>query len=48
LNPRLDAREAREMRLVTAVYPTESFDAEVMALAESSQGLTKAYAVAKS
>ena len=49
LNPRLDAKEAREMRLVTAVYPTESFDAEVMALAEKlSQGPTKAYAVAKS
>jgi 2-(1,2-epoxy-1,2-dihydrophenyl)acetyl-CoA isomerase len=49
LNPRLDAREAKEMRLVTAVYPTESFDAEVMALAEKlSQGPTKAYAVAKS
>ena len=49
LNPRLDAKEAKEMRLVTAVYPTESFDAEVMALAEKlSQGPTKAYAVAKS
>ena len=49
LNPRLDAREAKEMRLVTAVYPTESFDAEVMALAEKlSRGPTKAYAVAKS
>ena len=49
LNPRLDAREAKEMRLVTAVYPTESFDTEVMALAEKlSRGPTKAYAVAKS
>jgi 2-(1,2-epoxy-1,2-dihydrophenyl)acetyl-CoA isomerase len=49
LNPRLDAREAKEMRLVTAVYPTETFDAEVMALAEKlSRGPTKAYAVAKS
>ncbi len=49
LNPRLDAREAKEMRLITAVYPTEGFDAEVMALAEKlSRGPTKAYAVAKS
>jgi 2-(1,2-epoxy-1,2-dihydrophenyl)acetyl-CoA isomerase len=49
LNPRLDAREAREMRLVNAVYPTETFDAEVMALAEKlSKGPTKAYAIAKS
>jgi 2-(1,2-epoxy-1,2-dihydrophenyl)acetyl-CoA isomerase len=49
LNPRLDAREAREMRLVNAVYPAETFDSEVMALAEKlSRGPTKAYAVAKS
>ena len=48
LNPRLDAREAREMRLVNAVYPAETFDSEVMALAEKlSRGPTKAYAVAK-
>lgn len=49
LNPRLDAREAREMRLITAVYPIETFDSDVMALAEKlSRGPTKAYAVAKS
>ncbi|HXV62711.1 MAG TPA: enoyl-CoA hydratase-related protein [Vicinamibacteria bacterium] len=49
LNPRLDATEARALRLVNAVYPTESFDAEVMALAERlAAGPTKAYAVAKS
>jgi 2-(1,2-epoxy-1,2-dihydrophenyl)acetyl-CoA isomerase len=49
LNPRLTAREAREMRLVNAVYPTESLDSEVMALAEKlAKGPTKAYAVAKS
>ncbi len=49
LNPRLDAREAKEMRIVTAVYPTESFDSEVMALAEKlARGPTRAYAVAKS
>lgn len=49
LNPRLDASEARALRLVNAVYPTESFDSEVMALAERlAAGPTKAYAVAKS
>jgi 2-(1,2-epoxy-1,2-dihydrophenyl)acetyl-CoA isomerase len=49
LNPRLDAREAKEMRLVTAVYPTETFDSEVMAVAEKlARGPTRAYAVAKS
>jgi 2-(1,2-epoxy-1,2-dihydrophenyl)acetyl-CoA isomerase len=49
LNPRLTAREAKEMRLVNAVYPTESFDSEAMALAEKlAIGPTKAYAVAKS
>jgi 2-(1,2-epoxy-1,2-dihydrophenyl)acetyl-CoA isomerase len=49
MNPRLDAREAREMKLVNAVYPMESFDAEVMALAQKlSRGPTRAYAVAKS
>jgi 2-(1,2-epoxy-1,2-dihydrophenyl)acetyl-CoA isomerase len=49
LNPRLTAQEAKEMRLVNAVYPTESFDSEVMALAEKlARGPTKAYAIAKS
>ena len=49
LNPRLDAREAKEMRLVTEVYPTETFDSEVMAVAEKlARGPTRAYAVAKS
>ncbi|HEY7818985.1 MAG TPA: enoyl-CoA hydratase-related protein [Vicinamibacteria bacterium] len=49
LNPRLGAREAKELRLVTAVYPTEGFDDEVMALAEKlARGPTRAYAVAKS
>jgi 2-(1,2-epoxy-1,2-dihydrophenyl)acetyl-CoA isomerase len=49
LNPRLSALEAREMRLVNAVYPTERFEEEVMALAERlARGPTKAYAVAKS
>jgi 2-(1,2-epoxy-1,2-dihydrophenyl)acetyl-CoA isomerase len=49
LNPRLSAHEAREMRLINAVYSAETFDAEVMAVAEKlSRGPTKAYAVAKS
>ncbi len=49
LNPRLDAREAKAMRLVTAVYPTETFDSDVMALAEKlARGPTRAYAMAKS
>jgi 2-(1,2-epoxy-1,2-dihydrophenyl)acetyl-CoA isomerase len=49
LSPRLGATEAREMRLVNAVYPLESFDREVMALAERlARGPTSAYAVAKS
>jgi 2-(1,2-epoxy-1,2-dihydrophenyl)acetyl-CoA isomerase len=49
LNPRLSAREAREMRLINAVYPVESFETEVMAVAEKlARGPTKAYAVAKS
>ena len=49
LNPRLDAREAKEMRLVNAVYPTETFDSEVMGLAEKlARGPTRAFAVAKS
>jgi 2-(1,2-epoxy-1,2-dihydrophenyl)acetyl-CoA isomerase len=37
------------MRLVSAVFPTERFDSEVMALAEKlAAGPTAAYAVAKS
>jgi 2-(1,2-epoxy-1,2-dihydrophenyl)acetyl-CoA isomerase len=49
LNPRLTAREAKDMRLVSAVLPTETFDTEVMALADRlAAGPTAAYAVAKS
>lgn len=49
LNPRLTAAEAREMRLINAVYPTETFDREVLDLAQKlAHGPTKAYAVAKS
>ena len=48
LNPRLDARQALEMGLISAVYPTATFDAEVRALAERlAGGPTQAYAMAK-
>jgi 2-(1,2-epoxy-1,2-dihydrophenyl)acetyl-CoA isomerase len=48
LNPRLDARRAHEMGLVTAVFPVETFDHEVMALARRlAEGPTGAYAAAK-
>jgi len=49
LNPRLDARTALEMGLITAVYPTEPFDAEVLAMARKlAEGPTQAYGIAKS
>jgi len=49
LNPRLDARTALEMGLITAVYPTETFDAEVLAVARKlAEGPTQAYGIAKS
>lgn len=49
LNPRLTAREALDRKLINAVYPTETFDRDVEALAQKlAQGPTKAYAVAKS
>jgi len=49
LNPRLDARTALEMALITAVYPTETFDAEVLAVARKlAEGPTQAYGIAKS
>jgi 2-(1,2-epoxy-1,2-dihydrophenyl)acetyl-CoA isomerase len=48
LNPRLDARRAQEMGLVSAVHAVEDFDAEVMALAKRlAEGPTGAYAAAK-
>jgi len=48
LNPRLSAREAKTAGLITAVFPTESFDSDVMALARRiAAGPTRAYAVAK-
>jgi 2-(1,2-epoxy-1,2-dihydrophenyl)acetyl-CoA isomerase len=48
LNPRLDAQTALDMGLITAVYPTERFDAEVRALARKlADGPTRAYGIAK-
>ena len=48
LNPRLDAREAHQARLVSGVLPTKGFDAEVLALAKRlAAGPTRAYGVAK-
>ncbi len=48
LNPRLSAREAKAAGLITAVFPTESFDSDVLALARRiATGPTRAYAVAK-
>jgi 2-(1,2-epoxy-1,2-dihydrophenyl)acetyl-CoA isomerase len=49
LNPRLDARAAQQARLVSGVFPTEGFDAEVLSLAKRiAAGPTRAYAMAKS
>jgi len=48
LNPRLDARRALEMGLITATYPTDRFDEEVMSVARRlATGPTRAYGVAK-
>ena len=48
LNPRLDARTALDMGLITAVYPTDRFEAEVRALARKlANGPTRAYGIAK-
>lgn len=48
LNPRLSAREAMDAGLVTAVFPDDAFEREVMAVAERlADGPTEAYAVAK-
>ena len=48
LNPRLDARRALEMGLINAVYPTERFADEVMAVARRlASGPTRAYGIAK-
>jgi 2-(1,2-epoxy-1,2-dihydrophenyl)acetyl-CoA isomerase len=48
LNPRLSAAEAKDLGLVSAVFPTATFDADVMATAQRlAQGPTRAYGVAK-
>jgi 2-(1,2-epoxy-1,2-dihydrophenyl)acetyl-CoA isomerase len=48
LNPRLDAERAMEIGLVTAVFPAESFDDEVMRMARRlAAGPAGAYGVAK-
>ena len=48
MNPRLSAREAKAAGLITAVFPTDTFDAEVLALARRiAAGPTRAYAIAK-
>jgi 2-(1,2-epoxy-1,2-dihydrophenyl)acetyl-CoA isomerase len=48
LNPRLTASAALDMRLISAVFSTERFDAEVLGLARKlAAGPTGAYAVAK-
>ena len=49
LNPRLTAQAAADMGLVNAVFPTESFEADVLDVARRlAAGPTRAYAVAKS
>jgi 2-(1,2-epoxy-1,2-dihydrophenyl)acetyl-CoA isomerase len=48
LNPRLTAREAKEIGLVTAVFPEATFDADVLAVAQRlAAGPTEAYGIAK-
>ena len=48
VSPRLDARRALEIGLVTAVHPNERFEAETFALAERlAAGPTRAWAEAK-
>ena len=48
LNPRLSAREAKEAGLVTAVFPSETFESDTLALARRlAAGPTAAYGVAK-
>jgi 2-(1,2-epoxy-1,2-dihydrophenyl)acetyl-CoA isomerase len=49
LNPRLTAAEAKDAGLITAVFPTETFDTHVLTVARRlADGPTGAYAVAKS
>ena len=49
LNPRIGARQAHEMGLVTGVFPAAEFDTEVTAVARQlAAGPTRAFGVAKS
>jgi len=49
LNPRLSAREAKDLGLVTEVFPADSFDREVARIAgKLAAGPTAAYGIAKS
>jgi 2-(1,2-epoxy-1,2-dihydrophenyl)acetyl-CoA isomerase len=48
LNPRLDARKALEYGLITAVFPNDTFDDEVMMMARRlAEGPTEALGIAK-
>jgi 2-(1,2-epoxy-1,2-dihydrophenyl)acetyl-CoA isomerase len=48
LNPRLDARQARDMGLINGVYPVERFEEEVRRIAnEVANGPTSALGIAK-
>ena len=48
LNPRLTAKEAEKVGLITGVFPNHGFDAEVLAVARKiAAGPTQAYGVAK-
>lgn len=48
LNPRLSAAAAKDLGLVTEVFPEASFDAEVMKVAQQlAQGPTRSYGIAK-
>jgi len=49
LNPRLDARRALDMGLINGIFPADTFDAEVDAIAQRlAAGPAEAFAVAKS
>jgi 2-(1,2-epoxy-1,2-dihydrophenyl)acetyl-CoA isomerase len=48
LNPRLDAEQALRMDLINGIFPTESFEEEVLGIARRlADGPTQAYGVAK-
>ena len=48
LNPRLDAQQALDLGLINAVYPTATFDSDVLAIAERlARGPTRSFGIAK-